>query len=256
MFGFSAINICLLGRLFKIRTILFADTEDAGWISKLTFPYASKIIIPETFKRSFPKREIRFKGTHELSYLMDFNPNNSTLNLLGREKYVILRFVSWQASHDIKESGLSYTQKKRLISLLEKDFKVFISSEKPLPKELRKYKLRIPPHKIHDAMYFAEMFIGESQSMATEAGLLGTPSIRYNSLVGKMHGLGQYTELQEKGLVFSINNEEEFFNKVVQIMKIKNRKQIWRKRRSTYLRDKINPAGIALREILKNKQNF
>ena len=256
MFGFSAINICLLGKLFRIKTLLFADTEDAGIISKLTFPYASKIIIPATFKRSFGNREIRFKGTHELSYLMNFKHDKSIYSLLGikpSEKYVLLRFISWQAVHDTKEFGLSYKQKIRLINLLNKKFKIFISSEKALPKELNKYQLQIPPHKIHDVMCFADLFIGESQSMATEAALLGTPSIRYSSLVGKMHALGQYNELQKKGLVYSTKDEEELFKLVEKLVNMKDRKKIWQKRRDAYFKDKDDPTDIVLKEIYSKK---
>ncbi|MBU0459642.1 MAG: DUF354 domain-containing protein [Nanoarchaeota archaeon] len=254
MLGFSAINICLIGRLLRIKTILYADTEDAGWISKLTFPYAQKIFIPATFKRKFGKRELRFQGTHELSYLMNFNPNQSIYKLLKikpNQKYVILRFISWQASHDTKESGLSYHQKIKLINLLKKKFKIFISSEKPLSKYLQQYQLTLPPHRIHEAMYHAEMFIGESQSMATEAGLMGTPSVRFSSLVGKMHGLGQYLELEKEGIVYSIKDEEEFFKRIIEIINLKNRKTVWKKRKQKYLQDKINPVEIMINNIQK-----
>jgi len=257
MFGFSAINLCLLGKLFGIKTILLADTEDAGWISRLTFPFAWKIVIPETFKRSFPGRELRFKGTHELSYLIDFKPDQSVYSLLKiypADKFVVLRFVSWQAVHDVSEKGLVTEQKKRLIELLEKNgFKVFISAEGELFDDFARYKIAIPPSKIHHAMYYAELFIGDSQSMATEAALLGTPSIRYSSLVGKMHGLGQYNELQEKKLVYSVNNSEEFSKIVQMVVSLKNRKKIWQKRKDDYLKDKINPADLVMDLMVKGK---
>ncbi len=253
MFGFSAVNICILGRLFGIRTVLFADTEDAGIISKLTFPYASRIIIPETFKKHFGKREIRFKGTHELSYLMNFKPNNSIYSILGIKKtdqYVLLRFISWGASHDISEKGFTNMQKEELIRILEKIFKVFISCENKLPIKFQKYKLNIPPDRIHDVLYFADLFVGESQSMATESALLGTPALRFNSLVGKMHGFGQFKELQEQKLVYSTNDEKELLQKVNMVLQMKDRKLIWKQRKDSYLKNKDNPSDYAFRTIM------
>lgn len=46
---------------------------------------------------------------------------------------------------------------------------------------------------IHHAMAFAKMYIGDSQTMAAEAAVLGTPSIRFNDFVGE---IGYLEELE------------------------------------------------------------
>ena len=253
MLGFSAFNLCLLGKILRIETVLFADTENAGAISKLTFPFASKIFIPKSFSRSFGSREIRFDGTHELSYLKNYTPDPLIYNYLkisDQQKYVLLRFVSWNASHDINESGLNLESKLALVNMLSKHFKVFISSEGKLPASLQKYKLIICPSRIHDVLYFADIFIGESQSMSTEAALLGTPSIRFSSLVGKMHGFGQYQELAQCGLLHSTNNEEDFFKLIKLLIKNKNRKIFWKKKSDDYVGNKTNPTEAAFKLIV------
>jgi predicted glycosyltransferase len=63
--------------------------------------------------------------------------------------------------------------------------KVFISAEGKLPDEIKQYQIKSNPNNIHHLMYFSQIYIGDSQSMATEATLLGTPSIRFNTFVGE-----------------------------------------------------------------------
>ena len=44
--------------------------------------------------------------------------------------------------------------------------------------------ININPLDIHHVMSFASIYIGDSQTMAAEAGVLGTPFIRFNDFVG------------------------------------------------------------------------
>ena len=77
------------------------------------------------------KKHIRFKGFFELAYLHpnNFKPDISVLDDLGmdiNDKYVVIRFVSWNAHHDIGHKGMSLEIKKKLIKELEKHAKIFI----------------------------------------------------------------------------------------------------------------------------------
>ncbi len=56
-----------------------------------------------------------------------------------------------------------------------------MSTETKLPDRLEKYLLKIKPEDMHYYMEKADLFIGESGSMATEAAYLGTHSIVLNS---------------------------------------------------------------------------
>ena len=53
--------------------------------------------------------------------------------------------------------------------------------EGEIPKQLDKYKLPIDPTD-SCILYYAELFIGEGATMASECAVLGTPSIYVNSL--------------------------------------------------------------------------
>ena len=60
---------------------------------------------------------------------------------------------------------------------------------------------------MHHALYFAEMFIGDSQTMTAEAAVLGTPALRLNNFVGK---LGYLNELERKfNLTYGLNQMKQ-----------------------------------------------
>ena len=60
--------------------------------------------------------------------------------------------------------------------------RVLIASEAPLNEEFEKYRFPISPDKMHDALHYATMYIGDGGTMATEAAVLGTPAIFISSL--------------------------------------------------------------------------
>ena len=93
---------------------------------------------------------------------------------------------------------------------------------------------------MHDALYFSHLVIGDSQTMAAEAAVLGTPSIRFNDFVGK---LGYLEELEHRyGLTYGIKTTEpEFlFDKIEELLSIKDLKKEWEKRRRKMLSEKID----------------
>ncbi len=91
---------------------------------------------------------IRYSGYHELAYLhpFRFTPDKSVLQELGgvleNEKYIIIRFVSWDATHDFGQKGISRENKIKTVKEFSRYAKVFISSEKELPKELKKIPIQ------------------------------------------------------------------------------------------------------------------
>ncbi|MDY6865404.1 MAG: DUF354 domain-containing protein, partial [Halobacteriota archaeon] len=144
-----------VGKLNKIPSIVFTDTEHAKLANMLTFPFASTICTPSCFKDDLGKKHVKYNGYHELAYLHPnyFKPNPTVLEEIGlneRDNFIIVRFVSWQASHDIGYGGLTLENKKKAVKEFEKYGKVLITSESPLPSEFEKYRISVPPEKIHD----------------------------------------------------------------------------------------------------------
>jgi len=186
--SFSSHYAAQVAYLLRKPHIAVNDTEHEDDVhSILTYPFSKSILTPSSFQNDLGKKQVRFDNVVEGLYLNQdlFKPDDKIkkiLKLKEDEEYVILRFVSWNAHHDVGHSGISKNLKNELIKVLETKFKVFISSEEELGEEFKKYKIDIPPEKMHDALCMASLFIGESATMASESAQLGTQSIFINSL--------------------------------------------------------------------------
>ena len=218
--------------------IVCEDTEIARKLHKFVLPFADAIVTPECFKDDLGNKHVRFKGFFELAYLHPkyYEPDISVLDDLGinkNEKYIIVRFISWHAHHDIGHKSMSLDIKKKILEELEKYGKIFISSESALPDELKKYQIKLSHGKMHSFLYFASLYIGESATMATEAGILGIPSIYISSLARTM---GNLDEMEKNyGLMYSYSDPLIGLNKAVELIKINSIKEEWKIRRQRML---------------------
>ena len=88
-----------------------------------------------------------------------------------------MRFVSWQAVHDRKEKGLTAGQKRDLVETLQQHGRVLLSSESTLPSDLAPLRLTGPVEDIHHVMAHAQLVVGESATMSSEAAVLGVPAV-------------------------------------------------------------------------------
>lgn len=241
--GLGSITAAHASALLRKPCIVFDDTEHSREQYYLYAPFANVICTPSCFKRDMGKKQVRYNGYHELAYLHPnyFTPDPSVLGELGlteSDKFVILRFVAWQASHDIGQHGLDLQAKRTLVQELEKYGRVLITSESPLPEEFEKYRITTPPEKIHDLLYYATMYIGEGATMATESAVLGTPSLYISSLSKAM---GNFTELEEKyDLLYSFQERGEVIQKSMELIQQPNLKEEWAKKRERLLADKID----------------
>jgi len=223
--------------------IIFEDTEIARSLHKITLPFADAIITPECYNDDLGKKHIRFNGYFEMCYLHPnyFKPDSRVLNEIGLskgEKFIIVRFVAWNASHDIGDSGFS--NKEELINRLKDKCKIFISSEIELPEELEKFKISISPEKMHHLMYYANLFIGESATMAAECAILGTPAILVST-----SRRGYTDELEQTyNMVYTYsdyrNAQEKALNKAIELIDDENTKTKWLEKRKKLLNEKID----------------
>ncbi len=192
------------GWIGRVPTAVLVDSEPVRYDRVMTFPFATHLLTPRGFALNLGAKQERFDGFKELAYLHPryFRPDPNVRSVLGvssDEPYFLVRLVAWQAEHDVGQRGLSPSEKSQLVRRLEKLGRVFISSEKPLANDLARYQLRLPPELIHHALAFASFLFSESQTMTTEAAVLGTPVVQCNTLVGTM---SNFSELQNRyGLI-------------------------------------------------------
>lgn len=219
--------------------ISFEDTFNFEQV-RLYKPF-TKVILTANYDHPLKSSKvIKYAGYHELAYLYSnyFTPNKEILKDLGvavDEKYVIMRFVAWNASHDKGQKGISLKYKKHLVSELSKLAKVFISSEGELPNDLLSYKINIPPHKMHDALAYATLFVGEGATMASECAMLGTPAIYVNTL-----NAVTIVEQEKYGLISSYRSNDGVLQKANELLQMPNLKEEFQSRRMKMLEEKID----------------
>ena len=246
----TSVSIAHVGRITNSKSIVFNE-DDAVVVklfSRLSYPFAHMIVTPSCLRESFGKKHIKYNGYQELAYLHPdhFAPNPKVLEELGvveGDKFFILRFVSLQASHDIHARGLSQEVRRKLVKELLNHGRVFITSEAPLSEEFEEYRIRVSPEKIHSVLYFATMFVGDSQTMTAEAAVLGTPAIRCNTFVRRLSYL---EELEYKyGLTYGFLPQDEvaMLDKVRELLDYEYVKAKWLKKRNRMLQEKINVAN-------------
>lgn len=225
-----------VGKLYRIPTLAFSDTENETWGNRLSFTLSRHVLLPTCFEHDIGgqwKRQIHYPGYHELAYL---SPRDCSRQTEPEEKF-LLRFVGWGAGHDIGETGLSNRQKVELAQTLSKYGKVHISSEAPLPEPIAGMAYKLHPLQIHDFMKNCKMVVGESATMASESACLGIPAVFISNT-----GRGYTTEQDNKyGLIkhYRLNQWEEI---LATIKKWANEdlKSEWLKRRCKMLQDKID----------------
>ena len=189
--------------------IAFEDTFNLEQI-RLYEPFTSVILTAQYDHPLHSSKVLRYAGYNELLYLHPnrFCPDASILSELGLrkdEKFTIVRFVSWHATHDRGHRGLSMENKRRAIAEFSKYSRVFISSEKPLPAEFEPYRFPVPPERMHNAMAFASLIFGESATMVSEGVMLGVPGVYIDS-TGRLYT----NELEQKyGLCFNFSESTD-----------------------------------------------
>ena len=216
--------------------------------AKMVFPFASSILSPfvcNIGKWSYKK--IGYAGYQKLSYLHPnyFVPDKKIVEQyfpVDESPYYIIRFAKLTAHHDVGVEGFTQEVAKKVIDKLKVHGRVYITSEAPLAKELEQYRLCINPLDIHHILAFASLYIGDSQSMAVEACMLGTPCVRFNDFVGKK----KISVLEELESVYHLTNGihskdvEKLYQKVDEILAMDNAKDVYQERRMKMLQDKID----------------
>lgn len=256
MAGTSA-EIAHVGKLLGIPSFVFNE-DDASvvpYFARLAYPLASHIVAPDCCGvGKWADKKIGYAGYHELAYLHPnhFTPDRSQIGALEKDgrPYFLLRFAQLTAHHDEGKSGISTVVARKLVETLTPHGSVFITSERPLEPEFEPYRIRIHPSKMHHAMAFASLYIGDSQTMAAEAAVLGVPSVRFNDFVGK---IGYLQDLEERGLSVGIpsTQPERLLTAVSQMLiDLPGIRAAWSRNQEAMLREKIDCAAFFERILL------
>lgn len=243
--GVGNAYVAHVGKIIRKPSIVFDDTEHAKIEHTITDPFASVICTPSCYRLDLGKKQVRYDGYHELAYLHPdyFTPNPEILSELGLaegDPFIILRFVSWEASHDKGHRTLTLEDKFTAVNKLKEHGRVLITSENELPSDLEEYRITVSPDKIHHLLYYATLLYGDSATMASECAVLGTHSI-FCDYAGR-----GYTDEEEElyDLVYNFYDEntmgKESLKKALELLQDPDLKEKGRQKRDILLADKID----------------
>jgi predicted glycosyltransferase len=250
-------SIAHVGKYLGIPSLIFTDTEHAKLQNKITFPFADTIYTPEAYTENIGQKQIRYPGYHELAYL---HPNHFTpdptvfedTRLTPDACFAVVRVVSGNAAHDIRKDGLVNIEE--YIDRIERTgTEVVLSFEAGVPEKFVDYQVTVPPHRIHHLMYYADLFIGDSGTMAIESAVLGTPSVYTSPL-----SAGVFSELNRSyKLLFNYHDDKRYkegLEKGLSLLEVPD--TVWKKRRMDLIDDKIEVSKYVTTEIEKSANEF
>jgi predicted glycosyltransferase len=252
MFG-TDYSITHVGKITGVPSIVFNedDFNINKFFCRLSYPWASCIVSPtvcDVGKYSFKK--INYDGYQKLAYLHPniFTPDRAIVRKYAddNKSYFLIRLVNFSAGHDIemKHGGISENVLEKLIAILEKHGNVFISSESKISDRFLNYRLQINKKDIHHLMAYASLIIADSQSMIVEASVLGTPSIRFNSFVGKISVLEELQNRYELTCGISNDRQDLLFDTINTILNTNELKSKHLSKRQEMLSDKIDVSAF------------
>lgn len=251
MTAIGGIEAAHVAKLVDANSVIFTDTEHATLSNRLTFPFADEIATPECYMDDAGPDQYRYPSYHELAYLHPdrFDPDPSVFDELpvdADDTYAVLRLVSWGAAHDVGDEGLA--DLTELVERLEETgAEVLVSAEgDALPPGLDGYGIDIDPNRIHHVLAYADLFVGESGTMASESAVLGTPSVYVHSAnPGLMRDLSAYD------LLFGYHGERRNERAASRAVDVLESPEIdWERRRRKLLEQKVDATDVVVDRVL------
>jgi len=245
----TSTEITHIGRALRIPSI-FVNEDDIGVIplvGKLAYPFAEILFVPDCCDvGKFKNKLISYAGYHELAYLHpdNFIPKGEIVDQYFdfRKRFFLMRFAKLGAHHDFGIQGIDSATASRVIEILKPHGDIYIFSERELEPEFERFRIQIDPLDMHHVMAHAAMFIGDSQTMAAEAGVLGTPFVRFNDFVGRIGYLNELENKYKLGFGIKPDNSEALLSTINSLVRMENLKPVFSERRRAMLKDKIDVA--------------
>ncbi|GAB3961734.1 DUF354 domain-containing protein [Spirosoma harenae] len=253
----------IVSKLTSMKSFVLDDDDlTAAPMSGKFISYADIILNPSALAHERRgKHQIIYSSYHELAYLHPnrFFPDPTVLDEIGLKKnepFFVLRFNAFKAHHDTGIYGLSLTQKIEIVKLLKSFGQVFITTEREIEPELAVYQLPVSSEKIHTLLYYATLFVGDSQTMTTEAALLGTPAVKLNSFAGKLSIPNELEQKYQLCYSFQPHQFELMLDRIRELLLEDNIKKIWSVRRQYMLKEKIDLTSFLIKLLLNYPDNI
>jgi len=223
------------------------DMDIVPLFRKVAGPFIETLLSPDVCNNfNLENKSIKYASYHELAYL---HPNHFSpdINVVKQyfstdTPYFILRFAKLKAHHDEGINGINTRIAQKLIDILKTYGRVYISSERPLEPQFESFRIHIRTIDMHHVMAFADLYIGDSQTMAAEAAVLGIPFIRFNDFVGRIGTFRDFEDKYKLGYGIKTDQEDSLYQTIENLLSTPNRKVIFGERRQKMLSEKIDYA--------------
>lgn len=237
---------------FRSIPVVNVNEDDANVVplyAKLSYPWATDILVPEICDcGKWDKKAIKYKSYHELAYL---HPNNFKPDISVVKKYFsldrpffIIRFAKLKAHHDSGIKGIDANIAAKIIEILKPYGNVYITSERPLENQFEQYRIHINPLDMHHVMAFADLYIGDSQTMAAEAGVLGIPFVRFNDFVDRIGYLKEMERTYQLGYGIKTDEVDKLYTTIQTLVNMPDKKELFKQKRDLMLSEKIDYASF------------
>jgi predicted glycosyltransferase len=169
------------------------------------------------------------------------SPVRADLGLDPDERFAIVRLNAFGSHHDVSQEGFTRGARGRLVERLAEHATVLVSDEAgdASMADLPARHFDLHPARMHDALSAADLLVADTQTMVTEAALLGTPAVRSNSFVGEAD-MGNFLELEAAGLVRNCRNPDDAIEVAAELLSDPGTNEVWERRRSEYVEDLVN----------------
>lgn len=258
IFGMGAYS-AHAGAVTRTPTMLVLDSEPTGLDHRLSRPFADAILTPSAFRKDLGANHYTFDGFKECAYLHPdvFSPRSDVREQLdvGDDPYAFVRFNAFGSHHDVGKGGFTPEQRRTLLERLADGATVFVSNEgddmdlSSLP--VRRFDRH--PALLHEALAGADLLVADSQTMVTEAALLGTPAIRSNAFVGD-DDMGNFLELEEADLIYNLADFEAVLARAMELLETDGIGETWRRRRDAYMAEKVNLTDLLVDVATSDRQ--
>jgi predicted glycosyltransferase len=238
------------GALARAPVVLITDSEPVAFDQFVSRALADAILTPYTFRKDLGRKHFQFRGFKETAYLHPdvFSADESVRAELGLgpdERFAIVRLNAFGSHHDVNHGGFTAEQRRELIERLAEDVTVFVSDEggEFAIEDSAARLFDAHPGYLHDALAEASLLVTDTQTMATEAALLGTPTIRSNTFVGE-DDMGNFLELEAKGLVYNTDDFAEVSSTAAEYVGDESVQERWQERRDDYVGELDNLTDV------------
>jgi predicted glycosyltransferase len=234
-------------KLNGIPHIMFDDTETALTQMRMARPASKWIFTPECIKDNWGPKHIKYTSIHDMAYLRPEYFTPTPCRELD-SKYAVVRFVSWDAAHDWGAEKTAAEFQKKICKILAKKMTVYITAEGTLPDTLQQFKLPVSPSRLHDVIAYAQIVVGDGATTATEAAVLGVPSLYISPFSEK---LGYCSFLKKYNLLQTAPNSKKGIGVLQDMLKnISSIRLSSQKAKTLLLKDTIDLTEYIVKQVL------